>query len=202
MNSEKIAEIFIFEDSFFFTTKVRIKRVEGDRIVLSTTELLKKFVVIGRKIHLKYGTFALPVKVIGKGQEDLIVSMPSLNPEKPVGDRRSARVKPSHVHPVRLFISLEEEEESEYEVEDISEGGFSILIDNPYLIDLFLDREVKLHIDFPVEVEEVRGSAKLVNVQELGNGRIKLGFEMFIDDADTVKVRFYVYSRIKEMLRE
>jgi len=34
MNSEKIAEVFVFEDSFFFTTRVRIKRVEGDKIVL------------------------------------------------------------------------------------------------------------------------------------------------------------------------
>ncbi len=202
MNSEKTAEVFVFEDSFFFTTRVRIKRVEGDRIVLSTTELLKRFVVIGRRIHIKYGTFALPVKVVGKSEEDLIVTLPSLNPERPVGDRRSARVKPSHVHPVRLFISFDSEEEREYEVEDISEGGFSIVVSDPSLIDAFLDREVKIHIDFPVEVEELRGSARLVNVQELGNGRLKLGFEMFIDDADTVKVRFYVYSRIKEMLRE
>ncbi len=201
MNSEKIAEVFVFEDSFFFTTRVRIKRVEGDKIVLSTTELLKKFVVLGKRIHLKFRTFALPVKVIGKSEEDLIVTLPSLNPEKPVGDRRSARVNPSHVHPVRLFISLDGEEEKEYEVEDISEGGFSVIVNDPSLIDVFMDREVKVHIDFPVEVEEVRGTARMVNVQELGEGRLKLGFEMFLDDADMVKVRFYVYSRIKEMLR-
>ncbi len=201
MDNEKIAEIFVFEDSFFFTTRVRIKRVEGDKVILSTTELLKKFIVIGKRIHIKYATFALPTKVIGKSDEDLIVTLPSLNPEKPVGDRRNARVKPSHIHPVRLYLALEGEEEKEYTVEDISEGGFSIIVNSPALLDMFLDKEVKVHIDFPVEVEEVKGTARMVNIQELGPTKIKLGFEMFLDDADTVKVRFYVYSRIKELLR-
>ncbi len=201
MSSERTAEIFIFEDSFFFNTKVKLKRVEGDRIVLTATDLLKKFAVLGKKAHLKYATFALPVKVVGKSEEEIIVTVPSLNPEKPVGDRRSARVPPSHVHPIKLYLALDEEEK-EYEVEDISEGGFSIVVTDPSEVDRFLNRDVKVHIDFPVEVEEVRGTARLVNIQELDDGRIKLGFEIFIDDADMVKVRFYVYSRIREILRQ
>ncbi len=201
MSSERTAEIFIFEDSFFFNTKVKLKRVEGDRIVLTATDLLKKFAVLGKKAHLKYATFALPVKVVGKSEEEIIVTVPSLNPEKPVGDRRSARVPPSHVHPIKLYLALDDEEK-EYEVEDISEGGFSIVVTDPSEVDRFLNRDVKVHIDFPVEVEEVRGTARLVNIQELDDGRIKLGFEIFIDDADMVKVRFYVYSRIREILRQ
>ena len=200
MTSEKTTEIFIFEDSFFFSTKTRIKRVEGDRIVLEGTRLLRRFAVLGKKVHMKYSTFALPTKVVGKNEEEIIVSLPSLNPEKPVGDRKSARVKPSHVHPVKLNIKLDEEER-EYEVDDISEGGFSIVVDSPMEIDNFLGREVGVHIDFPVEAEEVFGTARLVNIQELEDGRVKLGFEMFLDDADTVKVRFYVYARIREILR-
>ncbi|RLJ69917.1 PilZ domain-containing protein [Hydrogenivirga caldilitoris] len=201
MSIEKAVEIFIFEDSFFFTTKVSLKRVEGDRLVLSTTDLLKKFAVLGKKAHLKYSTFALPVKIVGKSDTELIVTIPSLNPEKPVGDRRSARVPPSHVHPVKLFISVDGEEK-EYEVDDISEGGFSVVVSDPYEVDKFLNKDVKVHIDFPVEVEEVKGSARLVNVLETEDGKIKLGFELFIDDADMVKVRFYVYSRIREILRQ
>lgn len=199
MNEEKTAEIFIFEDFFFFTTKVPIRRVEGDRIILSTTPLLNKFALLGKKVHIKYSTFALPVKVIGKSEKELIVTLPSLSPERPVGDRKSARVRPSHIHPVRLYLGKDREEK---EVEDISEGGFSILVRNPSEVDRYIGKEMEVHIDFPVEVEEVKGTARLVNIQEFPDGRIKLGFELFIDDADMVKVRFYVYSRIREILKD
>ncbi|NPA42317.1 MAG: PilZ domain-containing protein [Aquificae bacterium] len=202
MDVERKADIFLFEDSFFFTTKVAIKRVEENRIVLSLTPLLRKFAVLGKKAHIKYATFALPVKVVGKNDEELIVSLPTLNPEKPVGDRRSARVVPSHVHPVKIYLSPDGQEEKEYEAMDISEGGFSVRSTNPAELEAFLDKEVKVHIDFPVEGEEVFGKAHLVNVQELEDGSVKLGFELIAEDADTVKVRFYVYSRIKEMLRQ
>ncbi len=200
MKDNKNAEVFIFEDTFFFTTKVNIKRVEGERLILTTTPLLKKFAVLGKRIYIKYRSFALPVKVVGKSEEELIVTLPELNPERPVGDRKSARVNPSHVHPVKLYVEVDGTRK-EYEVEDISEGGFSIRVDASEL-ENFLNKEVGVHIEFPVELEEVRGSAKLVNVQELEDGKLKLGFEMFLDDADTVKVRFYVYSRIREILKE
>ncbi len=200
MNQDRTAEIFIFEDTFFFTTKVEIRRVEGDKVILSTTPLLSRFAIIGKKVHIRYSTFALPVKVVGKNEGEIIVTLPSLSPEKPVGDRKSARVKPSHVHPVRLYIK-EDGQEVEHEVEDISEGGFSIIVKNPSEVDKYIGRDVEVHIDFPVEAEEVGGTARMVNIQELSEGRIKLGFELFIDDADTVKVRFYVYSRIREILR-
>ncbi len=200
MKDNKNAEVFIFEDTFFFTTKVNIKRVEGERLILTTTPLLKKFAVLGKRIYIKYRSFALPVKVVGKSEEELIVTLPELNPERPVGDRKSARVNPSHVHPVKLYVEVDGTRK-EYEVEDISEGGFSIRVDASEL-ENFLNKEVGVHIEFPVELEEVKGSAKLVNVQELEDGKLKLGFEMFLDDADTVKVRFYVYSRIREILKE
>ncbi|MDQ7038129.1 MAG: PilZ domain-containing protein [Aquificota bacterium] len=200
MKDDRNAEVFIFEDTFFFTTRVFIKRVEGDRVALTVTPLLRKFAVLGKRIYLKYRSFALPVKVVGKSGDEIMVTLPELNPEKPVGDRRSARVRPSHIHPVRLYIEVNGEKR-EFPVEDISEGGFSITAESSYL-DKFIGREVGVHIEFPVEVEEVKGTARLVNVQELENGKVKMGFEMFIEDADTVKVRFYVYSRIKEILRE
>ena len=93
-------------------------------------------------------------------------------------------------------------ERKEYQAEDISEGGFSVIVEKPEEMEVFFDKEVVAHLIFPVEVEEVRCPARMVNVQELPDGKIKLGFEMFIDDADMVKVRFYVYSRIREILRE
>jgi hypothetical protein len=202
MSNEKIVEVFIFEDSFFFNTKVRLKRIEEDRLVLTATPLFKRFAVLGKKAHIKYATFALPVKVVGKSGEEVMVTLPYLNPEKPVGDRRSARVVPSSTHPVELILSVSDEEGRSYEVLDISEGGFSVLVKDISEVDRFLERDVNVRIDFPVEAESVEGSAKLVNVSELEDGSVKLGFELFIDDADAVKVRFYVYSRIREMLRE
>ncbi len=200
MNSNKRAEVFIFEDSFFFTSKVYIRRVEDSRLVLSSTPLLKKFAVLGKKVYIRVATFALPTKVLGKSESELIVSLPVLNPERPVGDRKSARVYPSDSHPVRVYLFTDEGEE-EYEVIDISEGGLSIRVNSPDKVEAFLDREIDVRIDFPVEGEEVLGKAVVVNVQETEEGNIKLGFELLIDDADSVKVRFYVYSRIREILR-
>ncbi len=200
MNSEKVVDVFVFEDALFFTTSVPLLRVEGDKLVLKSTPLLKKFAVLGEKVYLKYSTFVLPVRVVGKKEDELIVTLPSLSPERPVGDRKSARVKPSHVHPVKLYFKDDGEEDKE--VEDISEGGFSIIVSNLSEVDRYINREVRVHIDFPVEVEEIEGTARLVNIQEFPDGRIRLGFELFVDDADTVKVRFYVYSRIREILRE
>ncbi len=196
----RIVEIFLFEDTFFFTTRVNIKKVEEDRIILTTTPLLNKLAMLGKKAHMRYSTFALPVKIVGKNEDEIIVSVPSLNPERPVGDRRSARVPPSHVHPVKLKLEVEGKM-VDWELEDISEGGFSIVVSNTSEVDMFMDREVKFHMDFPVEVEEIEGTAKLVNIQEFEEGKIKLGFEMLIDDADAVKVRFYIYSRIREIIR-
>lgn len=200
MNSERKIEIFLFEDTFFLNTQVPLKKVEGDRVVTGTTQLFKKFAVLGKKVYIKYSTFVLPAKIAGKADNEIILTLPSLSPEKPVGDRKSARVKPSHIHPVKLYIK-EEGREVEHEVEDISEGGFSIIVGSHLEVDRFLGKEVSVHIDFPVEAEEVKGKARLVNIQELPDGRVKLGFELLVDDADMVKIRFYVYSRIKEILR-
>lgn len=201
MDSDRRVDIFLFEDSFLFTSRVFIKKVEDDKIVLSSTPLLGKFVILGKRVYIKFSTFALPTRVLGKSENEVIVSLPSLNPEKPVGDRKSARVYPSKYHPVRVFLATDEGEE-EYEVVDISEGGFSIRVNSTDKVEALLNREVDVRIDFPVEGEEVFGKAVVVNVQETEEGNIKLGFELLIDDADSVKVRFYVYSRIREILKK
>ncbi len=201
MGSDKKAEIFLFEDNFFITSSVSIRRVDEDKIVFGITPLLNKHAMLGKKIYIKYATFVLPTKVIGKTQGELILSMPMLNPEKPVGDRKSARVYPSDAHPVKVYISLEGEKEKEYELSDISEGGFAIKIENPAEAERFIGKEVKVRLDFPVEGEEVTGKAKLVNIQEFEGKGANVGFELLIEDADAVKVRFYVYSRIKEILK-
>lgn len=201
MSESKIAEIFVFEDTFFFTTKVQVRRVEEERIALSTTPLLSKFALLGKKIYMRYSTFALPVRVVGKSDKEILVTLPFLSPEKHVGDRKAVRVRPSPTHPVRLYIGAEGEE-VQREVEDISEGGFSIVLRDPSEVDRYIGKEVDIRIDFPVEAQEVKGRAKMVNIQESPEGEVKLGFELFIDDADMVKVRFYVYSRVREILRE
>jgi len=193
----RTAEVFIFEENFVFTTCVAVKRVEGDRVALKNTPLLSKFAILGKKAYLKYSTFVLPVKVVGKSDEEVIFTLPSVSPERPVGDRRSARVKPSPDHPVKLFI-----EDEEQEVEDVSEGGFSIILRDVSRLERYIKGEVEVRMNFPVEGEEVRGTARLVNVREQPDGSVKLGFEFFSEDADMVKVRFYVYSRVREILKE
>ncbi len=200
MADKKIAELFIFEDTYFFNAKVEIKKVEEERIYLSSSYLIHKFAVIGNKAYLRYTSFVLPVKILGKSEEELIVSFPVLNPEKPIGDRKSARVPPSNLHPVNLYLYTSEGRKS-YKVEDISEGGFAIELENLKEVDEFLNKEVRFEIEFPKEGEEVKGNARLVNIIEKENGKAKLGFEMLIDDAQMTKVRFYVYSRIKEILK-
>ena len=71
MAEDRTAEIFIFEDSFFFTTRTKLKRVEEEKIALAITPLLRRFAVLGKRVHMKYNTFALPAKVIGKSETNL-----------------------------------------------------------------------------------------------------------------------------------
>ncbi len=202
MKKPKDAEIFIFEEDFFFSAHVKIIEVNDEKLTITNTPLLNRFAILGKRVHLKHATFILPSKVIGKSDATVVLSMPTLNPEGPAGDRKGARVPPSEIHPVKL-IFLEDGKEKEVEVEDVSEGGFSIRV-NPLReeVNEYLHKDIPFKMIFPSEAEHVRGTARAVNLTEISPDRAKIGFEMFIDDADAVKVRFYVYSRVKEILKE
>ena len=86
---------------------------------------------------------------------------------------------------------------------DISEGGLSIEVESKEQVEEFIEkREFEFRLETPIkEAPQVSGSMKLVNIMEMPD-KFKLGFETFMEDADMVKLRFYIYQRIKEMLSE
>ncbi len=196
-------EIYIVENEgvMFHTTTKKID-ISDNKISVEATPLLKKLAIIGNKAYLSYKTFVLPVRIVGKSEEKVIFSLPTLNMEKPIGERRHARVLNSKRRPAKLFISFDDRE-LEYIPHDISEGGVSIELTNLADVDIFLKKkEFPFRLEIPIqEAPEVSGTIKLANILEMTN-KIRLGFEAFMEDADMVKLRFYIYHRIKEMLSE
>lgn len=146
---------------------------------------------------MKYSTFILHTKIISKSEDYIILDFPTLTSEKPLGDRKSVRVKPSPEKPVKIKINNVEKD-----VYDISEVGFSFKCSQEE-IDRFLAcaKSNSVVIELPSEESKIKGEAKLINVRELENRDILCGYELFLEDADMVKVRFYIYERVKEILK-
>ncbi|HID65441.1 MAG TPA: hypothetical protein EYP32_00485 [Aquificaceae bacterium] len=192
------AEIFLFNSEVvLYTITEIIGLLDDDKIKVKATSLLKRFGVEGEKVFLKYSTFILPTKIIRKSEDYIILDFPTLTPEKPLGDRKSVRVKPSPEKPVKIKINNVEKD-----IYDISEVGFSLKCSQDE-IERFSTR-VKSNsvvIELPNEESKIQGKAKLINVRELENGDILCGYELFLDDTDMVKIRFYIYERVKEILK-
>lgn len=192
------AEIFLFNNEVvLYTITEIIGLLDDDKIKVKATSLLKRFGVEGEKVFLKYSTFILPTKIIRKSEDYIILDFPTLTPEKPLGDRKSVRVKPSPEKPVKIKINNVEKD-----IYDISEVGFSLKCSQDE-IERFSTR-VKSNsvvIELPNEESKIQGKAKLINVRELENGDILCGYELFLDDTDMVKIRFYIYERVKEILK-
>ena len=192
------AEIFLFNSEVvLYTITEIIGLLDDDKIKVKATSLLKRFGVEGEKVFLKYSTFILPTKIIRKSEDYIILDFPTLTPEKPLGDRKSVRVKPSPEKPVKIKINNVEKD-----IYDISEVGFSLKCSQDE-VERFSTR-VKSNsvvIELPNEESKIQGKAKLINVRELENGDILCGYELFLDDTDMVKIRFYIYERVKEILK-
>ncbi len=193
--------IYVEGKKFLYHAKAYRKKVEDDKLFLETTQNFIRYALIGKTVYIGYKTFILPVRIIGKTEKEVIFSLPDLKPKESIGDRETIRALTSEEHPVEINISIGEHTYF-YNLHDISEGGFAILIKDESIIDEIASKQISFKMNFPVERIKVEGTAYLVNVVERTDGKYKLGFEMDIEDSDRVKIRFYIYSRIREMLSE
>ena len=191
---ENSAEIFFVKDSMVFYVKTSVNDFDGRNIYIKNTKLLNKYAHIGDKVHIKYMSFVLHSRVVGKNESSVILDFPALGSEKPLGDRKSVRVEISPEKPVKVFLDGKEKT-----VHDISETGFSLFC-NPDEVEQYFNKEIKISLEVPEVEEKIQGTAKLINMREFEDGKVLCGFEMFIEDKDMVKIRFYIYHRIKEIL--
>ena len=191
---ENSTEIFFVKDSMVFYVKTFINGFDGKNIYVKNTNLLNKYAHIGDKVHIKYMSFVLHSRIVGKTEDNIILDFPALGTEKPLGDRKSVRVEVSSKKPIKIYIDGKEKN-----VHDISETGFSLFC-YPDEVENYFNKEIKISLEVPDVEEEIQGTAKLINVREFENGKVLCGFEMFIEDKDMVKIRFYIYHRIKEIL--
>ncbi|RUM28843.1 MAG: hypothetical protein DSY32_03855 [Aquifex sp.] len=190
-------EVFLVEKEILVYIQTESIGIENDSIKIKMTPLLKRFANIGDKVYLKHSTFMLPTKIKAKKEDEVVLEFPSLTPEKPLGDRRSVRVLSDPENPVKVRFNNVNKN-----VYDISEVGFSIKCTMEELDGILKHKELsEVEIYLPNLEEWIKGSARLVNVRELENGDILCGYELFLDSADEVKVRFYVYERVKKILK-
>ncbi|AAC06969.1 hypothetical protein [Aquifex aeolicus] len=190
-------EVFLVEKEILVYIQTKSIGIEDNSIKLKMTPLLKKFANIGDKVYLKHSTFMLPTKIKAKKEDEVLLEFPSLTPEKPLGDRRNVRVLSDPENPVKVRFN-----EITKEVYDISEVGFSIKCGMEEIDEILKNKEIsEVEIYLPNLEEWIKGSARLVNVREFENGDILCGYELFLDTPDEVKVRFYIYERVKEILK-
>ncbi|NPA32245.1 MAG: hypothetical protein GXO04_01315 [Aquificae bacterium] len=197
MNSHAELFLFVRDDVVIYIITTLLGVVDDSRIKVKTTPLLRRFGLEGTRVYFKYSTFILPTKIVGKSDDFVLLDFPALSPEKPLGDRKSIRVKPSPRKPV--YVSLNGKEK---EVYDISEVGFSVKCSEDEIdTQVREEKTFSVVLKLPVEHTEIRGEAKLVNVRELKNDEVLCGYELYVDDTDMVKIRFYIYERVKQILK-
>ncbi|NPB07277.1 MAG: hypothetical protein GXO03_06720 [Aquificae bacterium] len=190
-------EIYLLEEDTVVYVKTQLEQFDGSLLQVKATPLLKKYGKVGERVHFKYDSFVLPTRIAGKSEEHFLLEFPVLHPERPVGERRSVRVKPSRRQPVTVKLAGKEKE-----VFDVSETGFSIFCSLDELDELAdPSRTYEVSLRVPKLEEELEGTARVANVRELEDGKILCGYELFLEDADMTKLRFYVYERIKEILK-
>ena len=190
-------EIFLFKnDVVLYTITDILGLTENEKIKVVNTPLLEKFGIEGEKAYIKYSTFILHTRIVGKTKDYVILDFPTLNPEKPLGDRKSVRVNPASERPVKVMI-----EDKEKNVNDISEVGFSVKCSVEEVENVINGELLNVRIRLPNYEDLISGQAQIVNIRETKKGNILCGYELFLKDEDTVKVRFYLYERIKEILK-
>jgi len=191
----RLAEIYILMDELIVYAITSLEEFDGEYIYVQATPLLERFGKEGQKVYLKYKSFILPTKVVRKNEDNILLEFPKISQEKPVGDRRSVRVPPSKNEIFRVILG-----DKVKELYDISEEGFAIYCDLED-VDNFKDKTiVPFYFELPRVGEAIKGMANLANIRDYGD-KIICGFNMVgITNADTVKIRFYIYQRIKEIL--
>jgi len=193
--------IYVEGKKFLYHAKAKKKKVEDEKLFLETSPNFVKYALIGKTVYLGYKTFILPVRIIGKAEREIIFSLPDLKPKESIGDRETVRALTSEDHPVEITLLIGDHPYF-YNAHDVSEGGFAIIVKDENIIDELAGKQVSFRMSLPVERVKVEGTAYVVNVVERPDGRYKIGFEMDVEDSDRVKIRFYIYSRVREMLEE
>ena len=191
----RLAEIYILMNELIVSARTSLKEFDGKYIYVQATPVLERFGKEGQKVYLKYKGLILPTKVAKKNEDSILLEFPKISQEKPVGDRRSARVTPSKKEIFRVILG-----DKVKELYDISEEGFAIYCDLED-VDDFKDKTiVPFYFELPRVGEAIKGTANLANIRDYGD-KIICGFDMVsVTNADTVKIRFYIYQRIKEIL--
>jgi len=177
------------------SSRTSLEEFDGEFIYVRVTPLLERFGKEGQKVYLKYKGLILPTKVAKKNQDSILLEFPKISQEKPIGDRRSVRVPPSKNEIFKVILG-----DTVKELYDISEEGFAVYCDLED-VDNFKDKTiVPFYFELPRVGEAIKGTANLVNIRDYGD-KIICGFNMVsVTSADTVKIRFYIYQRIKEIL--
>ena len=188
-------EIYLFPNDYVVDVRTVFKKFDGNLIHIQSSPLLEKFGREGQKVYLKYKSFILPTRVVGRNENHLLLEFPKISPERPLGDRKSIRVQPLKEENFKVVIG-----NMTKNIYDISEEGFAVYcsLDD---IDFFKDKKTfPFYFELPRVKEIIKGTANLVNIREHGENII-CGFEMVdITNADSIKIRFYIYERIKEIL--
>jgi len=191
----RLAEIYILMNELVVFARTSLKEFDGEFIYVQATPLLEKFGKKGQKVYLRYKGLILPTKVVKKNEDGILLEFPKISQEKPVGDRRSARVPPSKNEIFRVILG-----DKVKELYDISEEGFGIYCDLEDVNNFKEKTIVPFYFELPRVGEAINGMANLVNIRDYGD-KIICGFNMVsVTNADTVKIRFYIFQRIKEIL--
>ncbi len=189
------AEVYIFLDDYVVDVKTTFQKFQDNLIYISTTPLLERFGRQGQKVYLKYKSFILPTRVVGRNENYILLEFPKISPEKPIGDRKSIRVPPLKEEKFKVTVGNQTKD-----LYDISEEGFAVYC-NLDDIDNFKNKNaLPFYFELPRVKEIIKGTANLVNIRDCGD-KIICGFEMVdIPNVDSIKIRFYIYERIKEIL--
>lgn len=189
------AEIYIFPNDYVVDVKTTFKKFEGNLIYVEISPLLEKFGREGQRVYLKYKSFILPTRVVGRNENNLLLEFPKISPEKPLGDRKSIRVPPLKEENFKVTVG-----NLTKKLYDISEEGFAVYCSLEDVDNLKERKSLPFYFELPRVKEIIKGTANLVNIREQGDSII-CGFEMVdITNADSIKIRFYIYERIKEIL--
>lgn len=191
----RLAKIYILMNDLIVSARTSLEEFDGEFIYVRVTPLLERFGKEGQKVYLKYNGFILPTKVVKKNEDSILLEFPKISQEKPIGDRRSVRVPPSKNEIFKVILG-----DKVKELYDISEEGFAIYCDLGDVDDFKEKTIVPFYFELPRVGEAIKGTANLANIRDYGD-KIICGFNMVsVTSADTVKIRFYIYQRIKEIL--
>ncbi|MDW8032128.1 MAG: hypothetical protein RMH93_01100 [Aquificaceae bacterium] len=193
---DQLVDVYkVMEEGVLFRTKLRKISYQEGKVFLSSTPLVKKFILVGDVVRLGYMNMLLPARVVGKN-DNLIVNIFYAGEGK-FGDRSKPRVPVEREFGFNVLINLGGVYVT-FEPVDISEGGFSVVAFDTSLVSTMLGKTLNFKISGREELLGVAGTARLVGIVEDGQ-ETKLAFETELGDASVTKIRLYVINTIKRL---